>query len=49
MEVDFVAVKEAGYDIVTPVIVTNTAAFKNVLGTDQEHATSGDLVVTIER
>ena len=49
MEVDFAAVKEAGYDIVTPVIVTNTAAFKNVLGTDQEHATSGDLVVTIER
>ena len=49
MEVDFAAVKEAGYDIITPVIVTNTAAFKNVLGTDQEHATSGDLVVTIER
>ena len=49
MEVDFAALKEAGYDIVTPVIVTNTAAFKNVLGTDQEHATSGDLVVTIER
>ena len=49
MEVDFAAVKEAGYDIITPVIVTNTAAFKNILGTDQEHATSGDLVVTIER
>lgn len=49
MEVDFAAVKEAGYDIITPVIVTNTAAFKNVLGTDQEHATSGDLIVTIER
>ena len=49
MEVDFAAVKEAGYDIITPVIVTNTAAFKNVLGTDQEHAQSGDLVVTIER
>ena len=49
MEVDFAAVKEAGYDIITPVIVTNTAAFKNVLGTDQEHAASGDLVVTIER
>ena len=49
MEVDFTAVKEAGYDIITPVIVTNTAAFKNVLGTDQEHAQSGDLVVTIER
>ena len=49
MEVDFAAVKEAGYDIITPVIVTNSAAFKNILGTDQEHATSGDLVVTIER
>lgn len=49
MEVDFASVKEAGYDIITPVIVTNTAAFKNVLGTDQEHAQSGDLVVTIER
>lgn len=49
MEVDFAAVKEAGYDIITPVVVTNTAAFKNILGTDQEHATSGDLVVTIER
>ena len=49
MEVDFAAVKEAGYDIITPVIVTNTAAFKNILGTDQDHATSGDLVVTIER
>lgn len=49
MEVDFAAVKEAGYDIITPVIVTNTPSFKNVLGTDQEHATSGDLVVTIER
>lgn len=49
MKVDFAAVKEAGYDIITPVIVTNTAAFKNVLGTDQEHAQSGDLVVTIER
>ena len=49
MEVDFAAVKEAGYDIITPVIVTNTAAFKNVLGTDQEYAQSGDLVVTIER
>ena len=49
MEVDFAAVKEAGYDIITPVIVTNTAAFKNILGTDQEHAVSGDLVVTIER
>lgn len=49
MEVDFAAVKEAGYDIITPVIVTNTAAFKNILGTDQDHAASGDLVVTIER
>lgn len=49
MEVDFAAVKEAGYDIITPVVVTNSAAFKNILGTDQEHATSGDLVVTIER
>lgn len=49
MEVDFAAVKEAGYDIITPVVVTNTAAFKNILGTDQEHAASGDLVVTIER
>lgn len=49
MEVDFAAVKEAGYDIITPVIVTNSAAFKNILGTDQEHATSEDLVVTIER
>ena len=49
MEVDFAAVKEAGYDIITPVIVTNSAAFKNILGTDQEHAASGDLVVTIER
>ena len=27
MEVDFAAVKEAGYDIITPVIVTNSAAF----------------------
>lgn len=49
MEVDFAAVKEAGYDIITPVIVTNSAAFKNILGTDQEYAQSGDLVVTIER
>ena len=49
IQVDFDKVKEAGYDIVTPVIVSNTPVYRSVTGTTGKHVKAGDAVIQIQR
>lgn len=44
---DIEAIKEAGYPIVTPVIVTNTDDFKQVASENSRHVKPGDKIVTV--
>lgn len=43
---DLGAIKEAGYSIVTPIIITNSKDFTDVLTTQTTHVTSGDYLLT---
>lgn len=45
--VDLEAVKAAGYPIVTPIVITNTADFADVTTTQASSVTSGDDLLTI--
>lgn len=45
--VDLEAVKAAGYPIVTPIVVTNTDNFSDVVATQAQTITSGDDLLTI--
>lgn len=47
LEFDIQSIKEAGYDIVTPVIVTNSANFMDVIAKDKEVVTTNDTVLTL--
>lgn len=49
VEVDFEAVKEAGYDIITPVIITNSDQFKEILPTTNETTFAGEPVLELVR
>ncbi|MBS4770514.1 beta-glucoside-specific PTS transporter subunit IIABC [Carnobacteriaceae bacterium zg-ZUI240] len=46
VSVDLEAVKAAGYSTVTPVVVTNTADFEDVLTTQEGTVTAGDYLLT---
>lgn len=40
-------IKEAGYPIVTPIIVTNADDFKQIASEKSRHVKSGDKIVTV--
>ncbi|CAJ2234090.1 PTS system beta-glucoside-specific EIIBCA component [Companilactobacillus paralimentarius] len=45
MQVDFKAIKQAGYDIITPIILTNTKS--NIQKNNQSEVVSGDVLLTL--
>lgn len=47
VEVDLNAVKNEGYDIITPVIVTNSKDFKEVLSTSNVQTFVGDALIKV--
>lgn len=47
LEFDIKAIKEAGYDIVTPVIITNTTDYLDIISSDVTSVKAGDEVITI--
>lgn len=47
VEFDIPAIKAAGYSVVTPVIVTNTDAYADVIGTDKTEVIFGDTIIDI--
>lgn len=47
VEFDSAAIKEAGFDIVTPVIVTNTKDYFDVVGIEHQYITSGEEIMAI--
>lgn len=49
IEVEFDKVKEAGYDIVTPVIISNTPVYRSVTGETGKHVKSGEPVIQIQK
>ncbi len=49
IQVEFDKVKEAGYDIVTPVIVSNTAVYSSVTGETGKHVKAGEPVIQIQK
>lgn len=49
LKADLAAIKAAGYDTITPVIVTNTADFSDVVPTDTEQLQAGQPVLEVAR
>lgn len=47
VEVDFDAVKAAGYDIITPVIITNTDQFEDILPTTNDTTVAGEPILEL--
>lgn len=47
VEFDSEAIKEAGFDIVTPVIVTNTKDYFDVVGIEDQYIVSGEEIMAI--
>ena len=47
IEVDFDAVKEAGYDIVTPIVITNSANYKEFLPTSNQQVFAGESILVV--
>lgn len=47
LEFDMDAVKAAGYDTVTPVIISNTDSYLDVLAADAGEINAGDMLITI--
>jgi PTS system beta-glucosides-specific IIC component len=46
---DLDEIKQAGYDIVTPVIITNSEAWDGLQISDRTHILSGDAVMSLSR
>ncbi|SEO26337.1 PTS system beta-glucoside-specific IIA component, Glc family /PTS system beta-glucoside-specific IIB component, Glc family /PTS system beta-glucoside-specific IIC component, Glc family [Amphibacillus marinus] len=46
LEVDIAAVKQAGYETTTPVIITNTKDFTDIIETDQANVAKSDVILT---
>ncbi|MCT9852396.1 beta-glucoside-specific PTS transporter subunit IIABC [Priestia megaterium] len=44
---DIERIKEAGYQVTTPIIITNTVNYLDVIPTDAEHVTLDDSILTI--
>ena len=49
MQVDLKAVRDAGYDLVTPVLITNSAEVLDVVENSREHVEAGDEILTVIR
>ncbi|MNC81765.1 PTS system beta-glucoside-specific EIIBCA component [compost metagenome] len=47
MEFDLQAIKDAGYETVTPIIITNTSAYLDVVGTKDATVNEKDKLITI--
>ena len=47
LEFDMNVIKGAGYSVVTPVIITNTADYTDVIPTDASMVAKGDTIITI--
>ena len=47
LEFDMDAIKAAGYDIVTPVVISNTDSYLDVLAADAGEINAGDMLITI--
>lgn len=47
LEFDLEQIKQAGYSVVTPVIVTNTEAYIDTLTTENGHIKTGDMIITL--
>ena len=47
VEVDMTAIKEKGFDTITPIIVTNTSDYLDVIGNDVASVNEGDEIITI--
>ena len=49
VQVDLKAVRDAGYDLVTPVLITNSAEVLDVMENSREHVEAGDEILTVIR
>ena len=49
VQVDLKAVRDAGYDLVTPVLITNSAEVLDVVENSREHVEAGDEILTVIR
>ncbi len=47
VEFDIEKINEAGYETVTPIIITNTANYSDILNTDKKNVNEKDLLLTI--
>ena len=47
LEFDINKIKEAGYDIITPMIITNSDDYSDVIPTDQASVAPGDDAITV--
>lgn len=47
LEFDIEKIKAAGYDIITPMIITNTDDYSDVISTDQASVVPGDEAITV--
>lgn len=47
VEFDLQAIKAAGYETITPVIITNTGAYQDVVGTTEATVNEKDKLITI--
>lgn len=47
MEFDLNAIKNAGFDITTPIIITNTNEYLDVIESDKKEVTSQDIIMTL--
>lgn len=47
MEFDLQAIKDAGYEIVTPIIITNTSSYLDVVGTKEASVQEKDKLITV--
>ncbi|RUU68559.1 PTS glucose transporter subunit IIA, partial [Mesorhizobium sp. M7A.F.Ca.MR.362.00.0.0] len=47
VEFDIEKIKEAGYPVTTPVIVTNTSEYVEVVGTSEENIVQSEKLLTV--
>ena len=47
MEFDIEAIKNAGYDVITPLIITNTDSYSNIKGTDKKEIVEKESLIEV--
>lgn len=47
VEADLEAIKAAGYDIITPIVITNTTDFSEILSTGENQVKAGDSIIKV--